>query len=47
MENKLTLPFICAIIIAIVYIVAFHNERDKNEILEGKIVKLEKTIKHD
>jgi len=41
-KNKLIFPLICAIIIAFVYCVAFHNERDKNQVLEEKIVKLEK-----
>jgi hypothetical protein len=42
MENKLTLPFICTIIIAFAYCAAFHNERDKNQVLKEKIVKIEK-----
>jgi hypothetical protein len=47
MENKLVLPLICAIIIAFAYCAAFHNERDKNQVLKEKIVKLEKTVNHD
>jgi hypothetical protein len=45
--NKLVFPLITAVMIAIAYCVAFHKERDKNEVLEEKIVKLEKTINHD
>lgn len=41
-KNKLVFPLICAVIIAITYCVAFHNQRDKNLVLEEKIVKLEK-----
>ena len=41
-KNKLVFPLICAVIIAIMYFVAFHKQRDKNGILEEKIVKLEK-----
>ena len=41
-ENKLIFLLVCAIMSAIMYCVAFHEERDKNKILEEKIVKLEK-----
>ena len=41
-KNKLIFPLICAIMSAIMYSVAFHEERDKNKILEEKIIKLEK-----
>ena len=44
-KNKLIFPLICAIIIAFLYCVAFHKERDKNEGLEEKIIKLEKNKK--
>ena len=44
--NKLIFSLICAITIAFIYCIAFHNERDKNRVLEEKIVKLEKNKKN-
>jgi hypothetical protein len=46
-KNKLFFPLICAVIIAVMYFFAFHNQRDKNEFLKEKIVKLEKIINDD
>jgi hypothetical protein len=40
-KNKLIFPLITAVMIAVAYFVAFHKERDKNKVLEEKIVRLE------
>lgn len=41
-ENKLICLLFCALMAAIMYCFAFHEEREKNKILEEKIIKLEK-----
>jgi hypothetical protein len=40
-KNKLIFPLITAVMIAVAYFVAFHKERDKNKVLEEKIIRLE------
>jgi hypothetical protein len=42
--NKLVFPLISITMAAVMYCLAFHSERNKNKILQEKIIKLEKKI---
>ena len=42
--NPLIMPLVAISIVAILYMFAFHSERNKNKVLEEKVIELELKI---